>query len=79
MNRKVILVDDDAIILHTAARSLNHRGFECLTFHDAESALEEYYKDPVPVVITDLLMPGMSIILRKRSFDCNSTYALRCI
>jgi putative two-component system response regulator len=59
LRRCVTLVDDEPsaldVLMH-AARSFH---FDCQTATTAESALELLERQPTPIVVTDLCMPGM--------------------
>lgn len=60
MDRKVLIVDDDQDVLDMTAELLQQHGYQVLTAHSGTEALETLQHDGVPVVITDLRMPGMS-------------------
>ena len=57
---KILVVDDDPVslkMLEVAAKSLGHE-VACVT--SAEQAWERFRASPVPIVISDWVMPGMS-------------------
>ncbi len=57
----VLVVDDEAALRGVAARSLEHAGFRVVQAADGIQALEMVDRHgPPQVVITDLIMPGMS-------------------
>ncbi len=61
MNRKKILVvDDEAHITHVVSLKLGNAGYEIVTAHDGEEALELAMLELPDLVITDLQMPYMS-------------------
>ena len=72
---RILIVDDHpnaAFILAQVLRSLDP-DVEILTVHDGEEALALVANDPVQVVITDYLMPGMNgleLIERLQKRDC---------
>ncbi len=58
---KVLLVDDEDIVRHAAARMLRYEGYEVLVASNGEQALEILASNgPVNAVLTDLAMPGMN-------------------
>lgn len=56
----IVVVDDDNGILQIVAEILQADGYEPVTFWDAASAYEYVARQRPALVITDLLMPGMS-------------------
>jgi DNA-binding response OmpR family regulator len=59
MSEKTILVvDDEAHILHVVSLKLGNAGFHVLTANDAEEAAELAAANAVDLVITDYQMPG---------------------
>ena len=59
MKSKILLVDDDELILESVKTSLEMKGYEVLTAENGEVALSIYKKSPVPLVLTDIQMPVM--------------------
>lgn len=59
MNRRVLVVDDDAAIRETFERHLGRSGFEVITAPSAERALSLLSEVDPGVVVTDVRMPGM--------------------
>jgi len=59
--RTILVVDDDAPVRSTTARSLVHGGYRALTAASAAEALELLAKEEkrVDLVLTDVVMPGM--------------------
>jgi EAL domain-containing protein (putative c-di-GMP-specific phosphodiesterase class I)/ActR/RegA family two-component response regulator len=73
---RVLLVDDDTILLDAQARHLRHAGFEVETRDSGEGALEVYRsratQEPIEAVVTDIAMPGMNgtqLLRALREFD----------
>lgn len=60
LRRSVVVVDDENDILRILAEILQVEGYEPVTFLDAASAFEYVLRQRPGLVITDLLMPGMS-------------------
>ena len=59
LRRCVTLVDDEPSALDILSRAAQSFHFECQTADSAETALELLERQPTPVVVTDLRMPGM--------------------
>jgi CheY-like chemotaxis protein len=57
---KVLVIDDEQVVLDSARRILTAGGFQVLTASDAESALQILKTDPQDVAICDLMLPGLS-------------------
>src|SRR5262249_23121608 len=56
----VLVVEDDRSNLESLERLFSREGYRVLTSGDAKSALEAMRKHRVHVVVTDLMMPGLS-------------------
>ncbi len=59
LRRCVTLVDDEPSALDILTRAAQSFHFDCQTATSAETALELFDRQPTPVVVTDLRMPGM--------------------
>ncbi|MFW5856811.1 MAG: response regulator, partial [Planctomycetota bacterium] len=57
--RRVLVIDDEETILRTFARYLRSESYEVTTATGGEEALAEMQREPYPVVLLDLKMPGM--------------------
>ena len=57
MAKKILLVDDETIILETYSALLSEKGFSVLTARSGREALEIFSRNPFDLVITDLAMP----------------------
>lgn len=60
MNKKILVADDEAHILHVVSMKLKNAGFEVLTAVDGEEALELCKSEKPDLVITDYQMPLMT-------------------
>jgi hypothetical protein len=60
--KKILIVDDEEDMLWTLSRNLCHDGLqaEILTAHSGEAALAVLNGTPVDLVVTDIIMSGMS-------------------
>jgi OmpR family response regulator RpaB len=56
---RVMVVDDSAAIRRMLAARLRLVGFDVVEAAGGEQALQHFRRQPVPVVITDVSMPGM--------------------
>lgn len=59
-DRTILVVDDEAHILHVVSLKLKNAGYTVLTANDAEEALELAASTALDLLITDFQMPGMS-------------------
>jgi DNA-binding response OmpR family regulator len=71
----VLVVDDESVITDTLAEILNRSGYTAIPAYDAEEALESALMMPPELLLTDVMLPGMSgielAIKVKRIFpDC---------
>lgn len=57
---KVLVVDDETIILRLLTRFISQFGYEVFAFSDGEEAWEAYENHGFPIVITDWIRPGMA-------------------
>ncbi len=70
MSKKVLVVDDEAHILHVVSLKLRNAGYEVLTAMDGEEALEIISAEKPDLIITDYQMPfvsGLEVCKRVRS------------
>jgi DNA-binding NtrC family response regulator len=56
---RVLVADDDAGVRYTVRQILEDAGHEVVEAEDGAAALAAYDATPVPIVVTDLRMPGM--------------------
>ncbi len=60
MSRRVLVVDDDPLILDVTAAMLEDLGCEVITANSGEGALRKLSPaTPIEILITDINMPGM--------------------
>jgi CheY-like chemotaxis protein len=61
LKRKIVLVvDDETVIATTLAIILNNAGFEAHAFFSGQEALDSLEKLQPDLLITDVVMPGMT-------------------
>lgn len=59
MGRKILVVDDESILVETIAYNLEQAGYEVITAADGESALEAAHRETPDLIILDLMLPEM--------------------
>lgn len=57
---KVLVADDERVIANTLAMILNQSGFEATAVYSGEEALEEAEKSHPDMLITDVIMTGLT-------------------
>lgn len=60
MNEKILVVDDEPLILNTIRRALVKKGYTVRTSHDAESFLRELEQEPADLLIMDVNLGRLS-------------------
>ncbi|HKQ37367.1 MAG TPA: PAS domain S-box protein [Verrucomicrobiae bacterium] len=58
--KRVMVVDDEPLMVQLLTRISQHRGFQVLQAHDGDQAIRHAFKHPVDLVILDLKMAGTS-------------------
>jgi CheY-like chemotaxis protein len=71
----VLVVDDESVIADTLAEILSRSGFKGVPAYDGDSALETALLTPPEMLITDVVLPGMTgielaITVRRIFPDC---------
>jgi len=57
LEKKILLVDDEPVILETYSALLSEKGFSVVTASSGREALETFSHNSFDLVITDLAMP----------------------
>jgi len=57
---RVLVIDDEPVVLDSARRILGAEGFPVLVAADGESALRALQAEPLDIAIADLMLPGIS-------------------
>lgn len=57
---RVFIVDDEKVLADTLKAILRNSGYEASAFYNAQSALKQIMAFPPELVISDVMMPGMS-------------------
>ena len=59
MAKRILLVDDEPLILKGLRFTLEQEGYEILTAADGEEALKVFFEQPVDLVLLDVMLPNM--------------------
>lgn len=68
---RILIVDDDPMVLELLGMSLESLGFEYVSASDGLAALEEMEKQAFDIVITDMMMPRMDGMALLRHIHAN--------
>ena len=60
MSGRILIIDDEELFREDLATLLRHEGYSCETAADGERGLRRAEQEPFDVVLTDLVMPGLS-------------------
>ena len=60
MSKKILLIDDDVLVLKTIRKLLSLQGYELFECKSAEDALVLIKKEAFDLVVTDIRMPGLN-------------------
>ena len=69
MSKRILLVDDEPLLLKGLRFTLEQEGYEILTAMDGEEALTLFYENPVDLILLDVMLPkldGISVCQRIR-------------
>ena len=59
MAKRILLVDDEPLILKGLRYTLEQEGYEILTAADGEEALKVFFEQPVDLVLLDVMLPKL--------------------
>src|SRR5256712_14100735 len=59
VRRKVLVVDDEAVLVETIAYNLEQAGYQVITAADGASALEAARRESPDLIILDIMLPEM--------------------
>lgn len=59
MTRKILAVDDEPSIVKLVSAALTARGFEVVTAHDGQDALDKVALEKPDLIVLDIMMPRM--------------------
>ena len=72
---RILVVDDEETIALVIQGVLEEKGLDVVTAHSAEQALARVAADEFAVVLTDIVMPGMSGYQAKRKLAADESTA----
>lgn len=58
-NQKILVADDDIMILRMISGSLEKQGYDVVTTDDGQDTLDKALNEDFDLIITDIMMPGM--------------------
>lgn len=59
MTRKILVVDDEAVLLDTISYNLEQSGYQVIRAGDGPGALDAARRDTPDLVVLDIMLPGM--------------------
>jgi len=59
VGRKILVVDDEAVLVETIAYNLEQAGYQVIMAADGASALEAVHRETPDLVILDIMLPEM--------------------
>jgi len=59
VGRKILVVDDEAVLVETIAYNLEQAGYQVITAADGASALQAAHRETPDLIILDLMLPGI--------------------
>ena len=59
MAKRILLVDDEPLILKGLRFTLEQEGYEILTAADGEEALQIFFEQPVDLILLDVMLPKL--------------------
>ncbi|TMC21018.1 MAG: response regulator transcription factor [Chloroflexi bacterium] len=75
MTRKILVVDDEAVLVETIAYNLEQAGYRVVTAADGSSALDAARAETPNLIILDIMLPGMDGLEVCRQLRRESTTA----
>ncbi len=60
LSKKILLVDDEQVVLDTLGRILKESSYEVITTHEGEKAIELARQHHPDLIILDIIMPNLS-------------------
>ena len=72
--KKVLLIDDDELVVYALNKYLSRKGFEVITLNSGKKAIATYKSFQPDIIITDIIMPeveGIELISEIRRIDTN--------
>lgn len=57
---RILVIDDDPIVLKVVSETLNTKGYEVATAHGGKAGIRKFQNDSFDLVLTDMIMPDIS-------------------
>jgi len=58
--KKILIVDDEPVILEMISIFLKRSGYEVMTTNNASDAIKRIIENEIDILLTDVMMPGIS-------------------
>ncbi len=75
MNKKVLIIEDDAFILETVVKKFKDSGFNTFFAKDADEAIKSIYENMPDIVLLDIILPkgnGLELLKKIKSDEKSS-------
>src|SRR5207247_10449932 len=59
VTRKILVIDDESVLVETIAYNLEQAGYQVITAGDGTSALQAAYRELPDLIILDIMLPEM--------------------
>lgn len=59
MSKRILVIDDDPLVLKTLKNLLVKNGYNILAFKDSEQAMSQMLNDDFDLILCDVRMPGL--------------------
>ncbi len=69
MPKKILLIDDDALLRRSLSFHLHQAGYQVRTAASAEDGLQQFRSEPADLVLLDIGLPGMDGLEALRHFN----------
>jgi len=73
MSRKILIVDDEKLIVDSIKYGLHKEGFEIITAYDGEQGIEKFHSEKPDLILLDVLLPkrdGWAVCRAIRAESC---------
>jgi DNA-binding NtrC family response regulator len=79
MRPRILIVDDDGVIVQALSRALDRAGYEAVTAGCGQEAMEVFAREACQVVLLDVRLPdtdGLSLLARMRELDDDQMFVM---
>ena len=60
MNKKILLIEDEAKLARFVELELKYEGYEVTVCHDGREGFDEFQKNQYNLILLDLMLPGLN-------------------